>query len=255
MGCWCVNYALLIELATLLSVAFVPPILYLKWIRNAERYGKESWLLLGSIFLWGAISAIGISLILEIVLFNLYGEYLKRSYVILQEHRGLDTLSMVCVIAPFVEEGAKALGVVAARHHIVEIEDGLIYGAAAGLGFAATENLLYEYVALSTYGIVAYIILAIIRSISSALLHGSATAVSGYGVAKKHLYARSFLPFFLIAVTMHATFNFIASLSMIFEGTYIPLYGLIFAVIFGVSAIMIIRNKVEELDSMRRIMR
>ena len=249
------NYTLIIKLATLISVAFIPPILYLKWIRNAERYGRESWLILGSIFLWGAITAISISLILEILLFNLYGEYLKRTYVILQEHKGLDTLILVCVIAPFVEEGAKALGVVAARYHIIEIEDGFIFGAAAGLGFAATENLLYEYVALSTYGIVAYIILSIIRSISSALLHGSATAVSGYGVARKHLYGRSFLPFFLIAVAMHATFNFIASLSTIFEGTYIPLYGLILAIIFGVSAIMIIRNKVEELDSMRRMMR
>ncbi len=241
-----------IKIAILLSVAFIPPILYLRWIRNAERYGRDPWWVLASIFLWGAVTAIAISFILEMLFMWAYGEYFKRTYEILQRHENLDTLILACVIAPFVEEGAKALGVFSARHHIIEIEDGLIFGAAAGLGFAATENLLYEYAALSTYGIVAYIMLAIIRSVSSALLHGSATAVSGYGIARKWLYKRSFIPFFLLAVLMHASFNFIASLSLIFEGTAIPLFGLILAIVFGVSAIIVIRRKVEELDYLRR---
>ena len=244
-----------IKLAILLSVAFIPPILYLRWIRNAERYGRDPWWVLGSIFLWGSITAIAISLILEIFFMNLYGEYFKRTYEILQRHENIDTLILACVVAPFVEEGAKALGVFAARHHIVEIEDGFVFGAAAGLGFAATENLLYEYVALTSYGIMVYVLISIIRSVSSALLHGSATAVSGYGIARKWLYRRSFLPFFLLAVLMHATFNFIASMSLIFKGSHVPLFGLLLAIGFGITSIVLIRRKVQELDSMRRMMR
>jgi RsiW-degrading membrane proteinase PrsW (M82 family) len=250
-----VNYALLIKIIILLSVAFIPPIVYLAWIRSAEKYGREPWWVLASVFIWGAVTAVAISFFLEILLFGLYGEYLKRSYEVLQEHKNLDTLVLVCIIAPFVEEGAKVLGVFAARHHIIEIEDGLVFGAAAGLGFSATENLLYEYVALASYGLVGYIIVAVIRSISSALLHGSSTAVSGYGIARKWLYHRAFLPFFIVAILMHSSFNFLASLSLLFEGTYIPLYGLILAIVFGIAAIIVIHGKVEELDSTRRMMR
>ena len=49
------------------------------------------------------------------------------------------------IIAPFVEEFLKALGMMRAgvKEEVDEVEDGLVYGAACGLGFAATENLMY----------------------------------------------------------------------------------------------------------------
>ncbi len=243
-----------IKLAILISVAFIPSIIYMVWIRNAERYGRNSWWILGAIFIWGAITAVAISLILEILLINAYGEF-ERTYEVLQRHENLETLVLACVIAPFVEEGAKALGVFAARKHMFEIEDGFVFGAAAGLGFAATENLLYESVTFFKFGLIAYILIAVIRSTSSAFLHGSATAVSGYGISRKVLYGRSFLPFFLLAVLMHAMFNFLASFSLLFEGTELPLLGLGLAIVFGIVSIVIIRRKIMELDGMRRAMR
>jgi len=243
-----------IKLAVLISVAFIPSIIYMVWIRNAERYGRNSWWILGAIFIWGAVTAIAISLILEILLVKAYGDF-ERTYEILQRHENLETLVLACVIAPFVEEGAKALGVFAARKHIFEIEDGFVFGAAAGLGFAATENLLYESFTFVRFGLVAYIIIAVIRSTSSAFLHGSATAVSGYGISRRVLYGRSFLPFFLLAVLMHATFNFLASFSLLFEGTELPLLGLGLAIVFGIVSIVIIRRKIAELDAVRRAIR
>ena len=243
-----------IKLAVLISVAFIPSIIYTVWIRNAERYGRNSWWILGAIFIWGAVTAIAISLILEILLVKAYGDF-ERTYEILQRHENLETLVLACVIAPFVEEGAKALGVFAARKHIFEIEDGFVFGAAAGLGFAATENLLYESFTFVRFGLVAYIIIAVIRSTSSAFLHGSATAVSGYGISRRVLYGRSFLPFFLLAVLMHATFNFLASFSLLFEGTELPLLGLGLAIVFGIVSIVIIRRKIAELDAVRRAIR
>ncbi len=244
-----------VKIAVLVSVAFVPSLIYMRWIRNAEKYKRESWLVLGSVFLWGAVTAIAISFVLELIMMWAYQEHLKRAYEVLQMHENMDTLILACVVAPFVEEGAKALGVFVARGHILEPEDGFVFGAAAGLGFAATENLLYESATLFTYGLVAYVVIAVIRSVSSAFLHGSATAVSGYGIARKWLYKRSFLPFFLLAVLMHAVFNFLASFSLIFEGTALPLLGLLLAVVFGTVSIVLIRRKIAELDSMRRIMK
>ena len=99
--------------------------------------------------------------------------------------------------------------------YVVREEDGMVYGIAIGLGFAATENLLYELSALSI-GLEAYIITVIARTVSSTILHATATGVSGLGVGravvrKKPLFYA--LPFLLIAITMHAIFNFIASVN------------------------------------------
>jgi RsiW-degrading membrane proteinase PrsW (M82 family) len=244
-----------LKLEFLILVAFTPSILYMRWIRNAERYNREPWRSIALVFLWGAITAIVISLFLEVFLMGLYGEYVVRMYEFLQDNETASALVLTCVIAPFVEEGAKALGVYLARHHMFELEDGLVYGAAAGLGFAATENLFYESSTLSRYGLMAYVLIVLVRSISSAFLHGSATAVSGYGISRKAIYGRSTLPFYLLAVVMHSAFNFVASFSIVFEGTPLPLLGLLLAIVFGISAIKFIRHKIEELDAIHRYMR
>ncbi len=245
----------MLKLEFLILVAFTPSLLYMRWIRNAERYNREPWLSIALVFLWGAITAITISLFLEIFLMGIYGEYVVRMYEFLQDNETASALVLTCVIAPFVEEGAKALGVYFARHRIFELEDGLVYGAAAGLGFAATENLFYESGTLAKYGLLAYVLIVLVRSVSSALLHGSATAVSGYGIARKTMYGRKALPFFLLAVLMHSSFNFIASISIVFDGAPLPLLGLLLAIVFGVSAILFIRHKIQELDATRRYIR
>ncbi len=252
---WFLLNPTLIKIEILVAVAFLPSILYMRWIRNAERYNREPWTTISLVFLWGAITAIVISLALEMLLYGIYGAYIVRMYELLQNNETASALVLTCVIAPFVEEGAKVLGVFFAKGHIFEIEDGFVYGAAAGLGFAATENLFYESGTLAAYGLFAYVLMVIIRSISSALLHGSATAVSGYGVARKSMYGRSFLPFFLLAVLMHASFNFLASFSTVFEGVSLPLFGLALAVLFGITSFIIIRRKIQSLDLSGRFMR
>jgi RsiW-degrading membrane proteinase PrsW (M82 family) len=56
-----------------------------------------------------------------------------------------------------VEETVKFLGVVwlLRRRKYVSIMDGILFGAAAGMGFAASENLSYFFSTYSTYGIAA----------------------------------------------------------------------------------------------------
>src|SRR3989337_3297973 len=128
---------------TLLILAvssFVPPLMFLILVRNTERYGQEPWSRVLRTFLFGAIVAILIAFVLEILLVALYDDY-GPVYLFLRKDLGVVVLALV--IAPVVEEFAKGVGVYLARPAIDEPEDGLVYGAASGLGFAASENLLY----------------------------------------------------------------------------------------------------------------
>jgi len=58
-----------------------------------------------------------------------------------------------------------------------------------------------------------------VRSFSSSFLHASSTAVFGYGLAKAWLTKRpwAILPFYFVAVGMHATFNFFSTLALTYS--------------------------------------
>ncbi len=115
----------------LIVVAFLPPLIYVIWIRNTERYQREPWKAIFLSFIWGATIAIIASGILELFL----GIPLSRAI-----HRNLYTIVIAVVIAPFIEELVKPLALTmnTVRKELDEVEDGLIYGAVAGLGFSAT---------------------------------------------------------------------------------------------------------------------
>jgi RsiW-degrading membrane proteinase PrsW (M82 family) len=80
-----------------------------------------------------------------------------------------------------IEEGAKILGVILIarqRQHDAEM-DGLIMGAAAGMGFAALESMGYAFTAfLSSQGsLTATVTTTLIRGILSPIGHGTWTAI------------------------------------------------------------------------------
>src|SRR6266508_1259217 len=154
------------------------------------------------------------------------------------------------VVAPIAEEAAKGLGVRPGRPQTQALLDGLVYGAAAGLGFSATENLLYGVEALvnPNGGASASLLVIAIRSFSSSFLHASSTAVLGYGIAKTWLTHRTwaFLPFYIIAVIMHATFNVLTSLGQLYGTKYGEVgetIGFAAAAGFALVAITIVRLK------------
>jgi RsiW-degrading membrane proteinase PrsW (M82 family) len=234
----------LLNLIILVIVAFVPSIVYLIWIRNSERFGREPWGDVLRLFAWGAVFAVIISIVFELVMVYVYGEVLAREYVLFSENPSLETLVVACVIAPVVEEAAKAYGVMRRSEMLSDVEGGLVLGAAGGLGFAATENLLYEASALQE-GVIVFVVLAFVRSISCSLLHASASAVSGYGIAKKELGAGiSALPYYLLAVGMHALFNLLASIEVLMEG--VSLFGLVLVVLFAWASIYLVRRRIRE---------
>ena len=120
-------------------MAFLPPIIYSVWIRNTEKYNRERWRSIFLCFLWGATISVVAAIILEYILnFSLTPSISDKDYL---------NLIAIVIIAPFVEEFSKplALRIKLIRREISEPEDGLIYGAVAGLGFSATENLLYGW--------------------------------------------------------------------------------------------------------------
>jgi len=162
------------------------------------------------------------------------------------------TLIAAVVVAPFVEEFAKALGVLRVRRFMDEPEDGLVYGGTAGLGFAATENLFYGlYFLAATDSLETSLLLIGIRSVSSAFLHASATASTGYGLAKSRLWGQSAIPWYLLAVLLHASFNLMASFGEQLSGTYgdsAALIGLVAAIAFGLLAFALVRKKIRDKD-------
>ncbi len=235
----------LVFVAIIFLVAFVPSFVYLIRARNWERIGKEPYRRLLMVFGYGAGAAIIISIVLELLIIgNL--ESFERLYQL-----GDENFLGAVVVAPIVEEMAKALGLLFVMAHFIREEDGIVYGIAAGLGFAATENLLYEVPALAI-GLGAYLMTAILRTVSSTLLHATATGVTGLGIGKAHVEGRPVLfalPFYFIAVAMHAGFNLVAGLSTTHPETFgdagtTALVSLCFVIGFALTAWLIVRQRV-----------
>ena len=153
-------------------------------------------------FGWGAIFAVIIALVLN----TLIPGFSPRTI-------GSGMFFAAVIVAPLVEELAKPLGLKLAEYDIARIRDGVILGATAGLGFAATENLLYELNALDTGGWETFWATAILRSVAACALHASATAITGRGYALHSAENEHFLiiiPFYIGAVLLHALYNYLA---------------------------------------------
>lgn len=189
-------------LALLAALAVVPPLLYLLWVRAHERHRREPVHAVLALFLYGGTAGIAMALVLN-VLFEV----------------GLDLPSgaepsflAVVVAAPFIEELSKGLGLGLVRRRVRELEDGLVYGSAVGLGFAATENFVYAVAAWAQDGLDMAILTAGARVFSSMLLHAGSSALLGFGYAlmlRRGGVVLELLPFYLVAVALHAGYNFL----------------------------------------------
>ncbi|WP_019176600.1 PrsW family intramembrane metalloprotease [Methanomassiliicoccus luminyensis] len=235
------------EILFITIVAFVPAILYALWIRSTEIYQREPVLAMLGVFIYGAIVSVGLAVFLESIVIDLFSVVLSA---------GALSLFAAIVVAPIVEELTKATGVFAARGRLDEIENGLVYGAAVGLGFAASENVLYFMDALNAGGDI-FVFTVIARTLTSTMLHASASAIVGFGIAQAGARTRwfgnptSWLPYYIIAVIIHALFNLLASVGDIYadETGLLSLVGLVagFALVWGV--VRFVRRKIRELDT------
>jgi hypothetical protein len=120
------------------------PVLPLVWVyRWLDRHEPEPRGMLLFAFGWGAAVATAFSLLLS----------LPPTLAVQAAGGDADTVGAVFV-APLVEEGLKALGLLAAllvgRRALDGLVDGFVYSGMVGIGFAFTENILYLGNALIT---------------------------------------------------------------------------------------------------------
>ena len=251
-----------LDLLVLVIVAFIPALIYLSWIRRTERYGTEAWGPLLRAFAYGAVFATLTAAIVEALIVYLgtavSTTYPSPEFVFLNGNSTAGAFFLVLVVAPFVEEALKGSGVVAFRSSFKQLADGPVFGASVGLGFGFFETFLYGLGAFLVGGLAAGIVLILVRSISSVLLHGSSTGMFGYGYAR----SRFNVPgpgtgsYYLVAVGMHATFNALASLVAIltvvgiqgFASAAASFLALFAAIFFAFWAIEHVRTIIQAAD-------
>ncbi len=243
----------------LVLVALVPALSYLAWVRKGERFRAEGWRTLLSAFAYGALFATLAAGFLEVLILALGASLAQRfpgpEFVFLESGSTAATFFLVLVVAPFVEEALKASGVYGQRAALRQLADGPVVGAAAGLGFGFFETLLYGLGAFLVGGIVAGLTLVLVRSVSSVLMHGSTTGMFGYGYARSRFGVKGAGSgaYYLLAVGMHASFNALASVSVILallgigglEALAGSIVGLFAAVAFAIAAIEHVRTVVQ----------
>ena len=112
-------------------------------------------------------------------------------------------------VAPFVEEGFKAAGLIflIATRRVGFLVDAAILGFAVGVGFALTENLCFL-----TLRSDAHLLVWVIRGFGTAVMHGSTVAVLGVlaqGVCERNTHIKPwyFLPGLGVAIVVHSLFN------------------------------------------------
>ncbi|KQM11286.1 hypothetical protein AOA80_08995 [Methanomassiliicoccales archaeon RumEn M1] len=226
--------------------AVVPSLVILLWLRSLERGRKENWDYLLLTFAFGSAVAAAAALLIELAATSLLLDPIIREYELLALDPSAVSFITIIILAPLVEESVKALGVKRYSRHMWRPRSGLVFGAAAGLGFAATENFLYETTAFLADGAQAFVALAVLRSFSATLMHASATSIAGYGIARSKTYGGSWWPYLAIAVLMHAAFNLLASFGELFSDTYgeaAGSIGLVLSVLMVVLILLFIRSR------------
>lgn len=156
--------------------AALPTLAYLALIWWLDRYEKEPMRLLAASFLWGALPAALLAVVLEVTLdlpLRAFGDAALK-------------WREASLLTPFVEEtvkGAALLGLVArVRHEFHGVLDGIVYGAVVGLGFAFTENLFAFMAAFSADGISIGLSVVSLRAGLFGLNHPLYSAVFGAGL-------------------------------------------------------------------------
>jgi len=212
-----------------LIAAVVPMFTYLIIIWILDRYEREPFWLLLLNFFWGATGAIILGIIGSLIFQIPLNEVIKA---VADDNTGeLMNLSGAVITAPLIEESTKGmfLLLMSLSKRFDGGVDGAVFGGAIGLGFGMTENFMY----FLSYGTTpaAWIMLVIIRTGFSAVMHCLATstlgACIGYAKFKPFIYKVILIPGgFLLAVFLHFSWN----LSVSFEDTTI--FGFLFLVLY-----------------------
>lgn len=144
---------------------------YLVVIWWLDRYEREPFWLTLLVFAWGGFGGTSLGCLCSI-------PFVLGAAVVGGEAAG--SVFGAVVVAPVIEEITKGLvffGLFFTRH-LDNQTDGLIYGAATGLGFAAVENISYA-LQFAEQGTSALIFLVFMRTFFSAIVHCISSGILG----------------------------------------------------------------------------
>lgn len=185
-------------LATTLLAALSFPLLIAIcfWL---DRYEPEPARYRAAALGWGGVVAVGLSLVLEDLLFALPG---TGDFV--------DT----AITAPLVEEAGKGLFLVAIvvfrRSQVHGLLDGIVYAALVGIGFAFVEDISYYLSSLQAGELP---VVFVLRGVMGPFAHPLFTSATGVGVGlavtSRRPEVRVAAPIlgFAVAVTLHGVWN------------------------------------------------
>ncbi len=228
--------SLLLGFALSIVATVVPAVGWSTLVWWCDRYEREPLALGVGAFLWGALPAVVISLLLESALgvpSALAGSALAGD------------LFVSGGLAPVVEEVAKGVGLLLIllfwRVEFDNLLDGLIYGSLVGFGFGLTENMLYFMAALVQDGWGSWGLTVFLRSVVFGLNHAFFTAFTGAGIgiarAASARWLRRWAPWcgLAAAVLFHALHNLGASLAAVSAGAILLSF---YSVLTGVGLVL-----------------
>lgn len=188
--------------------------LLLVWL--CDRYEREPpHTLLLAVF-WGAVPAVFVSCLFELAVSSPVSALAGKEVA--------DAVGTI-LVAPVVEEALKAgallLVVLFFRKEFDGILDGMVYGAAVGIGFSFVEDLAYFTSALLQGGASSGAVLFALRNLAFVLNHSLFTALTGigFGLARTYAHRPSALLLwplagYCAAVAAHALHNGLALLAL-----------------------------------------
>lgn len=224
-------------LLTGMLVATLPVPIYLLLILWLDRYEAEPRWMLALAFLWGATCATFVAIIVN---------SLGAQYVAQTVGRAEAVFYGMVISAPIVEESMKAVILFIffwwKKDEFDGIMDGIIYAGMVALGFAMTENIKYygdavmEGAAMRMDHLTPTLIL---RGAISPFAHPLFTSMTGIGLGWARQSTNKGIKFImpllglLLAICLHATWNYSAILAQAYGGAmFFAIYFVIMVPIF-----------------------
>ena len=165
----------MVALLTAVAFSTVLLVLVVAAVWWFDRYDREPLHLVAGVFVWGALAAPVIAVV---------------GCSVLGAAFGLGPTAIAGWLGPLIEELAKAVGVVLVVVLSDEFDnptDGVVYGTATGLGFAATENLVYSIAGAAGPELAQTLQLIVVRTAMAAGIHAVSTATFGGLLGFAHL--------------------------------------------------------------------
>ena len=221
--------------ATLLVLGYL---IFIWWL---DRYEREPIWLVALVFLWGATIGAGCGCSINTTILAPFKQTFSATAAM-----GIGAV----LVAPLVEEVTKGLVFLPLvwTDHFDNETDGLIYGAASGLGFATIENLYYflQFVSSDNFGVAMMLVAIAMRALFTAVMHSISTALLGMAVGyarHRHSAGKSrwvIYPLigYVLAVANHALWNGAAVLAKFNAGFQLAGIGLVLlasAVLFALT--------------------